>query len=390
MKYDFDQIIDRRHTGSLKWQLYQGQDILPMWVADMDFPSPPEVLEALRRRADHGVFGYTVPPQALVDTVIERVHKLYDWAIEDHWIVWLPGTVVALNLACRAVGQAGDGVMVFTPIYPPFLTAPHFADRDLVKVPLRHDQGRYVIDYERFEAAITEHTKLLLFCNPHNPVGRAFDHDELERLAEISERHDLTICTDEIHGDLILDDKQHIPLAALNEPIAARTITLFSPSKTFNLPGLNCAFAVISDEALRRRFTRVRRGIVPYVNVMGFTAAMAAYQYGEPWRRALLDYLRINRDLVQETVSHLPGLSMNHVEATYLAWIDARRLQLENPAKFFEDAGVGLSNGADFDTPGFVRLNFGCPRSLLQQGLDRMKQAIDKRLRTENGRQKTD
>ncbi len=382
MKYDFDQIIDRRPSGSLKWQLYQGRDILPMWLADMDFASPPEVVEALRQRVDHGIFGYTVPPQALVDTVIERIHRLYGWSIEAHWLVWLPGTVVALNLACRAVGRAGDQVIVFTPIYPPFLTAPHFSDRDLVKVPLIHDKGHYVIDYDRFEAALTERRKLLLFCNPHNPVGRAFDRKELERLTEIGARHDLVICSDEIHGDLILDHKPHLPLAALNEHTAARTITLLSPSKTFNLPGLNCAFAVIPDESLRRSFTRVRRGIVPYVNVMGFAGAQAAYQYGEPWHRALLHYLRANRDLVQETAKHTPGLSLDHIEATYLAWIDARQLHVENPATFFEDAGVGLSNGADFDAPGFVRLNFGCPRCLLQQALDRIRQAVDKRRKT--------
>jgi len=248
MSFDFDTVIDRRNTSSLKWELYQNRDILPMWVADMDFAAPPAVLTAMQERVDHGVLAYSVPPQALVEAVIERMERLYHWQVEPHWIVWLPGMVVALNLACRCVGDPGDDVLTFTPIYPPFLSAPTFSDRTLLRVPLGHDGERAVMDLERLEAAMTPRTRVLQFCNPHNPVGRAFTRDEIQGLAEICLKHEVVICSDEIHCDLILDEgRTHIPTATLSPDIAARTITLMSPSKTFNIPGLNCAYAIIPD-----------------------------------------------------------------------------------------------------------------------------------------------
>ena len=380
MEFDFDTVIDRRKTSSLKWELYQGRGVIPMWVADMDFAAPPAVLAALQRRLDHGVLAYSVPPQALVEAVIERMQRLYNWQVEAHWIVWLPGMVVALNLACRSVGESGDDVITFTPIYPPFLSAPPFSDRTLVRVPLGHDGNRSIMDLERLEAAITPRTCVLQFCNPHNPVGRVFTRAEIQNLAEICLKHDIVICSDEIHCDLILDEGiPHIPTATLSPEIAEKTITLMSPSKTFNIPGLNCAYAIIPDGSLRRQFTNVRRGIVPHVGVFGYEAALPAYTDSEDWYQALIPYLRRNRDLVEQTIAEIPGLSMDHLEATYLAWIDARELDVEKPTKFFEQAGVGLSNGKDFDGDGFVRLNFGCPRVTLAEGLERMREAVLKK-----------
>ncbi len=376
MSFDFDTVIDRRNTTSLKWELYKDRDILPMWVADMDFAAPPAVLAAMHQRVDHGVLAYSVPPQALVDAVIERMQRLYDWQVEAHWIVWLPGMVVALNLACRCVGDPGDEVVSFTPVYPPFLSAPPFSDRVLVRVPLGHDGSRSVMDLDRLEAAITPRTRVLQFCNPHNPVGRAFTRAEIQGLAELCLKHDVVICSDEIHCDLILDEGiPHIPTATLSPEIAAKTITLMSPSKTFNIPGLNCAYAIIPDMQLRRQFTNVRRGIVPHVGVFGYEGAIPAYTASEDWYQSLIPYLRSNRDCVERAVADMPGLSMDHLEATYLAWIDARDLGVERPVKFFEQAGVGLSNGKDFDGDGFVRLNFGCPRTTLEEGLRRMQNA---------------
>lgn len=348
-----------------------------MWVADMDFRSPPAVIEALHRRVDHGVFGYTGAPAELVDVVVGRLLEDYGWRIQPDWLVSLPGLVVGLNVTCRAVGEDGDDVLTFTPIYPPFLTAPRHSGRNPVAVSLRHSAGRWGFDLERLEAAVTPRSRLLLLCNPHNPVGRVYSREELLEVAAFAERHDLVIGSDEIHCGLVLDaDKRHIPLASLSPEIAARTITLMAPSKTYNLPGLGCAFAVIPDEELRRRFTRTMAGIVPHVNALGFTAALAAYREGGPWLAALLDYLRGNRDLVMREVAAMPGLAMAPVEATYLAWIDVRESGLPHPAAFFEEAGVGLSEGRDFAGPGFLRLNFGCPRSLIAKALERMDRAL--------------
>jgi len=377
--YDFDTIIDRRNTACEKWGRYKGTDILPMWVADMDFASPPEVIAALQKRVSHGVFGYPKVPQALVSAVQEALRTDYHWTVDAKWLVWLPGLVTGLNVTCRAVGQAGDGVMTAIPIYPPFLTSPQFSGRELITVPLMASEQKWEIDFEALAAAVTPTTKLLLWCNPQNPVGRIFTRKELTDLAAFCDRHGLVICSDEIHADLRIDPgAPHIPMATLDPSIADRTITLMAPSKTYNIAGLGCSFAVISNDRLRRKCKRAMAGIVPHINTLAYTAALAAYRYGKPWLTALLDYLRQNHHQVLTTVTAMPGLTMKPVEATYLAWIDARALEIEPPAFFFEKAGVGFNNGADFGMPGFVRLNFGCPKKMLDQGLARMQAALGK------------
>ena len=374
---DFDTIIDRSATGSEKWDKYQGRDMIPLWVADMDFRSPPAVIAALHERIEHGVFGYTHSPQSLVEAVLNHLERDFTWKVQPEWLVWLPGLVCGLNVLCRTVGEAGDEVITFTPIYPPFMSAPTLSQRVTVKVPLKLEGGRWVADLDALERAITPRTKLLLLCSPHNPVGRAWNREELQQLADVAERCDLVIGSDDIHAGLILDEGIcHLPIASLSPETARRTITLLAPSKTYNIPGLGCSFAVISDPVLRKRFIKAAGRIVPHVNLLGYTAAEAAYRHGEEWRQALLAYLRGNRDLVEEAVASIPGLATTHVEATYLAWIDVRSSGLENPGRFFEEAGVGLSNGADFDAPGFVRLNFGCSRSLLVEALQRMRRAL--------------
>ena len=375
--FDFDRSVERRDTASMKWDKYKGKDIIPLWVADMDFCSPPAVIDALQRRIAHGVFGYTIPPPDLNKIVVAMLEAEYGWSVQPQWLVWLPGLVTGLNVACRAVGEDNDAVMTATPVYPPFLSAPGNSRRRLVKVPLREQQNRWGFDFDRLESAITPDTRLFLLCNPHNPVGRVFTHDELKVLAAICEKHNIVICSDEIHCGLLLDsDKTHIPTATLAPEVAQRTITLMSPSKTFNLPGLGCAFAVISEEKLRCRFIAATAGIVPLVNAMGFTAAAAAYRDCSDWQAGLLDYLRANRNHVARAINAMPLLSLAPVEATYLAWIDIRSSDLRNPVKFFEDAGVGLQDGLEFDGRGFVRLNFGCARALLEKALKRMASAM--------------
>ncbi|MDD2338103.1 MAG: PatB family C-S lyase [Geobacteraceae bacterium] len=374
---DFDEIIERRGTSSEKWDRYQGKDIIPLWVADMDFRSPQPILDALQKRVDHGIFGYTRPSEGLAEAVIGHLKAEYDWSIDEDWIVWLPGLVTGLNLACLAVGDDGDDVLSAVPVYPPFLSAPRNSLRNLVTTHLVEDGNRWVFDFADMERAITGRTRLFLLCNPHNPVGRAFSREELCTIADLCQRHRLFICSDEIHAGLILDkDKEHIPIATLSTETASRTITLLAPSKTFNIPGLGCALAVIPDPGLRGHFCQAMAGIVPSVNALGFTAALAAYRDCKVWHRELLEYLRGNRDLVHQAINGIKGLSMHHLEATYLAWIDTRKSGIHDPTSFFEQAGVGLSRGSDFGDPGFVRLNFGCPRPLLRKALDRIGAAL--------------
>jgi cysteine-S-conjugate beta-lyase len=377
MPFDFDEIIDRRGTAALKWDKYAGRDVIPMWVADMDFRSPPAVVDALQRRVEHGVFGYTDAPAELNAVIVAHLQRAYGWRIKPEWLMWLPGLVTGINLVCSAIGEEGDDVVTATPVYHPFLTGPINQRRGVVRVPMHLEGERWLWDLERLEATITPRSKLLLLCNPHNPVGRVFSKEELGELARIAAKHDLVVCSDEIHCGLILDaDKSHVPFAGLGDDISARTVTLMAASKTFNLPGLGCAFAVVSDPTLRQLLQRAAAGIVPRVTAPGFVATLAAYRDSEPWRLALVDYLRGNRDLVMDRIQAMEGLSMTPMEATYLAWIDVRAAQLREPAKFFEQAGVGLYDGKVFDGEGYVRLNFACPRSLLMKALDRMAEAL--------------
>jgi len=371
--FDFDRPPDRRGGDSIKWNRYAGQDVLPLWVADMDFAVAPAIEEALRRRVDHGVFGYAGPWPSLVEAVRSHLEAEYAWSIDPAWLVWLPGLVTGLHVACRAVGGAA---FTATPIYPPFLSAP---DR-LVTAPLRRGAARWEWDLPAVEAALTPETRLLLLCHPHNPVGRAWDEDELRALDELCARRGLVVCSDEIHCGLVLDERRHRPYATLSEGAARRSITLMAPSKTFNVPGLGAAFAVIPDPALRAAFKRAMGGIVPHPNVLGLVACEAAFRDGAAWRRALVAYLRGNRDRVLAAVAAMPGLATTPIEATYLAWIDARGVGPGDPRRRFEAAGVGLTAGADFGPAGlydgFVRLNFGCARAVLDEALRRMRAAL--------------
>ncbi|WFB35393.1 PatB family C-S lyase [Kiritimatiellota bacterium B12222] len=371
---DFTLTPDRAHTGSLKWQKYAGQEILPMWVADMDFLSAPPIVDALRDRVDHGVFGYTVPYTEAQNAVLDYLKREHNTLASADQLCWLPGLVQGLNLVCRAVGSAGDAVMVNTPVYPPFLSAPLFADRKRIAVDLKQmEDGRYTFDREGMEAAVTPETKLFLLCNPHNPVGRVFDREELEWLLDFCERHDLWICADEIHCDLLLDDAvKHVPFLSLGERAAQRSILFLSPSKTYNVPGLACAYAVIPNPEIRAAFQKACRGIITEVNCFGYVGLIAAYSHGEAWRQELLPVLQENLGLIESTLAEkLPKVKIPKMEATYLAWLDFRAYDLENPVQFFEERGIGLSNGMDFGAPkGFLRFNFGCSTERVQQGLD--------------------
>jgi cysteine-S-conjugate beta-lyase len=374
---EFDTVIERRGSGSSKWSKYQDRDILPFWVADMDFRAPPFIRDALQRRLEHGVFGYSITPPELVEAVVDWLAAQFDWAVSPSWLVWLPGVVTGFNLACRAVGAPGDSVLMNVPVYYPFLSAPQNGGRRAIEVPLVLDERRWGMDFDALAAALAPRTRLFLFCNPQNPTGRMYSQPELVELAKFCDRHDLLICSDEIHCSLRLQPHcRHIPIATLSDEIATRTITLMAPTKTYNVPGLGCAFAVIPDAALRRRFIQARAGLVPSIGPFAYAAATAAYRDTSTWVDALLRYLTGNRDALQACVNGLPGVEMTPVEATYLGWIDIRQLELVAPLQHFETHGIGLSDGAQFHGPGFVRFNFGCSRATLDAGLERFANAV--------------
>jgi len=397
MQHDFDTHVDRTGTASFKWDRYP-EGVLPLWVADMDFAAAPAVIEALRARAEHGVFGYSLVPDSLVEAIRAHLASRYGWLIEPDWLRWLPSVVPGLNAACAAYAGPGEAVMTITPVYPPFLHAPGNQGRRLIAVPAREADGRWEPPLAAMEAAVTADTRVLLFCHPHNPLGRVWRRDEVAAVVDFCRRRDLVLISDEIHCDLILDALEHVPAAVaaadargtaragsdagLDAPPPARIVTLMSPSKTFNLPGLNFAFAVIADPELRERFPQPDEGLLPFPGCFAIDAAEAAYRRGGEWLAQLLDYLRGNRDLIEHTVAeHLPDVRVTHAEATYLAWLDVRGLEGRGlggaaAARACLDAGLALSPGVDFGDPGFLRLNFGCPRSTLREALRRLQHAL--------------
>lgn len=395
-EFDFDRIIERRGTECVKYDLFDDPDVLPLWVADMDFESPPSVKQALHERVDHGIFGYTFDSKQLREAICERMARLYDWQVEPDEIVFMPGVVASLNAAMRATGSPGDNVLMQTPVYPPFLSSPavngmEARHNELVPAE-RGGHLYYEIDFDAFEDAIDERTSMFALCSPHNPVGRVWSEEELKRMAEICIKHDVVIASDEIHGDLIFDDHPQKPLAALSPEIAQHTITLMAPSKTFNIPSLGFSFAIIQNKQLKKQFEKAEALVVPHVGVLGLTAALGAYTGGDEWLHAVLDYMQSNRDYTTQFIEeHLPGVRTTHPEGTYLSWLDVRAysngasdeddpmMQWIEPF-FLKEARVALNNGAMFGDggKGFARLNFAMPRARLEDALQRMKHAVEK------------
>jgi cystathionine beta-lyase len=390
MKYDLDHVPDRRPTDSIKWNEY-AEDVLPMWVADMDFPTAKPILQSLRRRVNHGVFGYPnyVHPRDdtasdLQQVLVERMQNRYHWQVKPEELLFLPGVIVGLNLTCLAHAEPSGSVLIQSPVYPPFFrTAPHAGMTLQEALLVRDADGHYAVDWEAFEAAFTKDTRVFVLCNPHNPVGRVYRRDELERMAEICLRRDVVICSDEIHCDLVFSGHQHTPIASLDPEIARRTVTLMSPTKTYNLAGLQCSFAIVQDEALRKRLVEAMHGLVMWTNLMGSNAALAAYRGGQEWLEQVLAYLEVNRDYLADFVQReLPGVEMMKPEGTYLAWLDCRKVGMQcSPFEFFlNEARVGFNDGPTFGKGGvgFVRMNFACTRQVLTEALQRMKAALER------------
>ncbi len=378
---DFDRIIDRKGTDSAKWERYG--DALPLWVADTDFRAPEPVIQALRERVEHGIFGYTFPPADLVEAVQEWLQVRYGWQVDAEAISFVPGVMRGVNLTARAVGSPGDGILVQPPVYYPFFRVAANSDRAMRQLEITRVNGRYEIDLDAFEEAIADEVCLFLLCNPHNPIGRAFSRPELEGMAEICLEHGVIICSDEIHSDIVFSGYQHIPVASLAPEIAQHTVTCFAPSKTFNIPGLACSVMVVDNPELRQRIEAVGAGLVSGSNLMGYAAARAAYREGGKWLDRLVVYLESNRDFLCDYVhTRLPGIQMNTPEATFLAWLDCSQASIpagQSPHEFFlSEAKVALNDGASFGPGGenYVRLNFGCPRATLVEALDRMEAAL--------------
>ncbi|MGB8215025.1 MAG: MalY/PatB family protein [Anaerolineales bacterium] len=389
MANQFDLIIDRLGTNSVKWRKYP-PDVLPLWVADMDFAAPGPIRAALQQVVEHGILGYESPTRELRETVAARMQTLYGWQVSPDAVVATPGVVAGFNMAARTLCSAGQGIIVQPPVYPPFLGVHKAAGLVRQDAPLALETNgsslRYELDFDIFQKAVHSggaKTGMFLLCNPHNPTGQIYPKDDLARLAEICLKNDIFICSDEIHSELLLDGAKHIPIAALAPEIADRTITLVAPSKTFNVPGLLCGFAIIPDKDLLERYKKTMEEMVMHVSGPGLVAAQVAFSGAcDEWLVALRAYLTGNRDFVVEFVQEeLDGIRTTLPEATYLAWLDCTQLMKSGkisgtPYEFFLDhAKVALNEGREFGSggEGFVRLNFGCPRATLVEALGRMK-----------------
>jgi cystathionine beta-lyase len=381
MKFNFDVLPDRLNSDSAKWHHYD-EDVLPMWVADMDFKSPEPITNAILERVKHGIFGYPIEVPDLRQTIVNWVHKRYDWGISPDDIVFMPGVIAGFNLVGHAAAVPNDGFLIQTPAYPPFFGMTENANLIQLETELPClPDGSYCIDLDAFEAAITDRTKVFILCNPHNPTGRVFQKDELEGMAEICLRHGITICSDEIHCDLIYRDHKHLPIASLHPEIAENSVTLMAPSKTFNIAGLKSSFAIVTNSELREKLTNAKQGLLGRINLLGGVAMLAAYQECEEWLESLLEYLEDNRNYLVDFVNNkMPHISMDTPQGTYFGWLNCSELNIEvTPHEFFlENAKVGLNPGEIYGKggEGFVRLNFGCPRSMLTEALERMKNSI--------------
>ena len=372
----FDKIHDRTAQQSDKWTKYP-EDVIPMWVADMDFDAPDCVKEALHKRVDEGLYGYTHPSKSLVQAIQEHCQSRYQWTPHAAHFVHLPGLVCALHLCIQALTEQEDRIVVPSPVYYHLTKAPLMAGRTLERIPFGLKENRWTVDLELLaEACAKPDAKMILLCNPHNPGATVYRREELEAIHAIAKQFDLIVVSDEIHCDLILNGAPHIPFASLNDDAANRTITLMAPSKTFNLAGLAYAFAVIANPKLRQRFNEARGALIPAPNLLALTAAESAYRGGQAWHEELITYLYKNCEYIRQRIAGTK-IKMAEHEATYLAWLDISEYKLEDPQSFFAKAGVGISEGEGFGASEFIRLNFGCPRSQLEEAMNRILAALD-------------
>lgn len=387
MAVNFDEIIDRRQSDSVKWatgRVFGSEEVLPLWVADMDFRAPEAVIAALKARVEHGVFGYMIHEAGLYQAVMDWLSRRHAWQVEKEWITFTPGVVPAINLALQAFTQPGDKVILQPPVYHPFFHCVKNNGRQILENPLVEEDGFYRMDFEDLARQMQDpRARMLILCSPHNPVGRVWRADELERLVTLCLEHNILLISDEIHHDLVFKPHHHTPAAALSAEAARNTVTLLAPSKTFNLAGLHTSLAVIADENLRRRFENALENVgVGHTTVFGALALQTAYAQGEDWLEQALAYMEGNLDFMQAYLAqHLPQVKMRKPEGTYLAWLDFRGLGLkveELNERLVKGARVGLNDGSMFGAggQGFQRVNVGCPRATLAQALQRMAEEL--------------
>ncbi|MFT8316951.1 MAG: MalY/PatB family protein [Sporolactobacillus sp.] len=384
----FQQIMDRRGTASVKWdeadQLFGGKDLLPMWVADMVFPAPVQVTEALRKRVEHAIYGYTFRSDNYLKSVQRWMQSRQNWSIETEWICHSPGVVTALNLIVDGFTEPDDKILIQPPVYPPFRKSAENQNRDLVTSPLIYEQGTYRMDFKDLDRKLADpRVRLMILCSPHNPAGRVWTEEELRTLAELTQRHDVLVVSDEIHGDLILDHRRHLPFASLSADAAARSIVCTAPSKTFNLAGLQMSNIIIANEKLRKTYLhQLRRFSLNEPTSLGVVAAEAAYTYGAEWLDQCIAYIQGNRDFVRRYLeTQIPQLVLTPLEGTYLGWIDCRALEMTNTALqdlMVHQAHLAVNPGHTFgkEGSGFIRINIACSRELVKKAMDRLFQAM--------------
>jgi len=384
---EFDRTINRLNTASYKWDFMEKRfgtsDLVPFWVADMDFAAPPAVVEAIVERAKHGVYGYTIRPQSYYDAVLGWLERRHGWKIPQEWLTSCPTVMTSLSIVMEILTEPGDGVILQSPVYNAFHRDIPLNDRKIVENPLRYENGRYTMDYEDLERKLAGgNAKLMLLCSPHNPVGRVWSPDELRQLGELCLRYGVPVVSDEIHFDLVYPGHKHTMFASLSEEIAQNSITLIAPTKTFNMAGLQMSNAVIPNQKWRQMFNR-RLGALSLTleSYFALTALEAAYTRSDQWLDELVQYLDDNRRFATDFIrEHLPGIEVVKSEGTYLLWLDCRQLGLseqEIKTWMYQHAKVALLEGSMFGPAGegFLRLNFACPRDLLKTGLERMRQA---------------
>lgn len=388
MIYDFDEVVERNNTGSVKWdyrdEVFGSKDVIPMWVADMDFRSPQPVIDAIKKRAEHGIYGYPARMPSYYDSITNWMEKRHGWKIEREWISTSPGVVPAINLCIRAFSHPGDKVVVQSPVYYPFFSAVENNGRRLVKNPLKFEDGRYAMDFEDLEKNIDPRTRMLILCNPHNPVGRVWTREELSRLGDICLRHDLVIVSDEIHCDLVYEGHKHVPMASVSDELAMQTITCTAPSKTFNIAGLSTSTVIAKNEKLLSRYeTALLDAGLLSGNVFGMVALEAAYTHGEEWLDQLLVYLKGNVDYAERYVrERIPRVKFVRPEGTYLALLDFRDLAMDQDDLndfMVKEARIGFDDGAMFgsECDGFERMNLACPRSILETAMKNLERAVN-------------
>lgn len=397
MKYDFNQICDRKNTNCFKWDFIQSifgnDDVIPMWVADMDFPVATPIVEALKRRAEHEFYGYTKASADVIQSIVDRMWDKYAWKIKPEWIVFTPGVVPALNITVRMLTHPGDEIILQEPVYYPFFPAVTFSGCQIVNNQLKLINGRYEMDYEDLEhqfharigmLPVPNRIKAIMLCNPHNPVGRLWSKEELTKLGDIAIKHGVVVISDEIHCELLFKDHQHTPFASISEVFEQNSIVCMSPSKTFNLAGLEVSSIIIPNKKLRHLFINTRTGILPEPNLFGYTALEAAYRFGDEWLDQLLDYLQGNLDfLLKYFANRIPKIKVIKPQGTYLIWLDCRDLGMDDMTlrNFMRDkAKVGFDDGFLFGSggSGFQRMNIACPRPIIEEALIRIETMVNK------------